>query len=678
MPTAFIVRPFGKQKTRIAEKTIEIDFDAVERDLIDPVLTRLGITGRTTGEIVEAGNIRDDMFQLLLTRDLVVADLTIHNANVFYELGIRHALRDMKTFLIRGKGDPMPFDNLTDRYFEYDLSDPAASIDKLAEAIKRTIDSESSDSPVFRSIPNLTAQDVGLFVTVPSGFGKECELALQTGRVGDLLLLASEAKGFDWEIAGLRAVGRALFNIKVARPAARDTWEAIRERLPEDREANELLGTIYQRLSETAKTNEEKTDHLTRSNQAIRTVLEIKQLPMRMRAEQYALLGRNEKSLWLGEWNDLAEGKREAALNSTFLVRSLEEYGEGFDVDLNHYYSGLNAAAMLTVLTSLAEELPDVWSSMHRSDKEAGEKLEQYRQQLAELSTTVKLSLEAERKRLEADDKEDIWFEISLADFDCLTLKKRPTAVAHSYRNAMAKAKDLNREAAARQLLIYQDLGLMTDNVKAALAVLNPPGAPAPTASPRTLLFTGHRIDDANRETPRFPASKEAEARRAIEEAVDAEVAAAAKEGRKVVGIAGGASGGDILFHEICRQRGIESTLYLAMPREGYIKASVSGAGPGWIDRFNQLAAVLPARTLSQSDELPVWLRLKKDYTIWDRSNLWMLQNALVNGGENATVIALWDGNKGDGPGGTENMVKRAEGRGAKVFRLDTKALFGL
>ena len=35
-----------------------------------------------------------DMFQLLLTADLVVADISIHNANVFYELGMRHALRE--------------------------------------------------------------------------------------------------------------------------------------------------------------------------------------------------------------------------------------------------------------------------------------------------------------------------------------------------------------------------------------------------------------------------------------------------------------------------------------------------------------------------------------------------------------------------------------------------------
>src|SRR5712691_13459792 len=83
---AFIVRPFGVKS--------DVDFDDVERLLIGPVLDRLGITGRTTGDIVSQGNIREDMFRLLLTADLVIADLSIHNANVFYELGMRHALRD--------------------------------------------------------------------------------------------------------------------------------------------------------------------------------------------------------------------------------------------------------------------------------------------------------------------------------------------------------------------------------------------------------------------------------------------------------------------------------------------------------------------------------------------------------------------------------------------------------
>ena len=49
-----------------------ISFDRVEAELIDPALSAFEITGRTTGEILEAGNIRTDMFQQLLVADIVI------------------------------------------------------------------------------------------------------------------------------------------------------------------------------------------------------------------------------------------------------------------------------------------------------------------------------------------------------------------------------------------------------------------------------------------------------------------------------------------------------------------------------------------------------------------------------------------------------------------------------
>jgi hypothetical protein len=75
---AFIIRPFGAKDG--------VDFDRVERELIHPVLESLQIEGRTTGEIAEAGNIQTDMFEGLVAADLVIADISVHNANVFYEL----------------------------------------------------------------------------------------------------------------------------------------------------------------------------------------------------------------------------------------------------------------------------------------------------------------------------------------------------------------------------------------------------------------------------------------------------------------------------------------------------------------------------------------------------------------------------------------------------------------
>jgi hypothetical protein len=190
---------------------------------------------------------------------------------------------------------------------------------------------------------------------------------------------------------------------------------------------------------------------------------------------------------------------------------------------------------------------------------------------------------------------------------------------------------------------------------------------------PHTLLFTGHRIDSPKREKPRFPAHKEAEARAAIKDAVEKELA---RIGGQVLGIAGGASGGDMLFHEICAELNIPTTLYLAMPRDEYVKESVRDAGARWVDRFDQLYERLPMRELGKSKELPRWLQNKPDYSIWQRNNLWTLYNTLARGSRYATLIALWDGGAGDGPGGTQDMVNRADESGAKTIVLQTKAIF--
>jgi hypothetical protein len=55
-----------------------------------------------------------------------------------------------------------------------------------------------------------------------------------------------------------------------------------------------------------------------------------------------------------------------------------------------------------------------------------------------------------------------------------------------------------------------------------------------------------------------------------------------------------------------------------------------------------------------------------------------VLHNALWRGGVNTTLIALWDGEQGDGPGGTKHMIELARARGAQTIVLDTKALFAL
>jgi hypothetical protein len=193
-------------------------------------------------------------------------------------------------------------------------------------------------------------------------------------------------------------------------------------------------------------------------------------------------------------------------------------------------------------------------------------------------------------------------------------------------------------------------------------------------AKTKALLFTGHRVDAPGSDRPRFPADKERVARVAIYEAVKRELPA---DGRPVVVISGGASGGDLLFLEVCEELGIrDRRMYLIIPREEYVKASVAPSGSGWIDRFQHQYSSASVREYQPEDKLPDWLENKPGYSVWQRSNAWMLHDALAIGGDDTTLIALWDGKPGDGPGGTQHMVETAATRGARTIILDTNEIF--
>jgi hypothetical protein len=227
---AFIVRPLGTKK--------EINFEDVQKIFIAPALAALDIQGGTTVPFMQAGNIRADMFQQLLVADIVIADISIHNANVFYELGIRHALQPKRTFLIRAKSrkdltergpeDEVPFDLKTDRYLEYDSERPAEKLEIFVEALRQTLANEKADSPVFQLLPDLEEQARSRFLPVPQTFREDVELAFKAKQLGLLGLLAMEARDFFWSSEGLRLIGRAQFDLKGYREAKETLGAAIR------------------------------------------------------------------------------------------------------------------------------------------------------------------------------------------------------------------------------------------------------------------------------------------------------------------------------------------------------------------------------------------------------------------------------------------------------------------
>ena len=184
---------------------------------------------------------------------------------------------------------------------------------------------------------------------------------------------------------------------------------------------------------------------------------------------------------------------------------------------------------------------------------------------------------------------------------------------------------------------------------------------------PHCILFTGHMIDKPGRPSPRFPAAKETAAAEAIRNAVHtAQTAAGAVNIR---GIAAGANGGDILFHEACLALGIPSELYLGIPIAAFQETSVAAGGPGWIARYQRLTEQLPVHILLPDATAEV------EDDVWEKANDWMLRTALAMSGADTTLIALWDGKKGDGAGGTQHMVQVVKEHHAKVVIIDTLAL---
>ncbi|HEX6199122.1 MAG TPA: tetratricopeptide repeat-containing protein, partial [Thermoanaerobaculia bacterium] len=543
---------------------------------------------------------------------------------------------------------------------------------------------EAADSPVHQLLPALSSQDPEALLVVPGDFQEELRAAAAAGRLGDLALLAGEVAGlgFEWERSGLRLVGRAQFSLRDW-TGARGTWERVREIRPDDPEANLRLGTVHQRLGD-----------LDASDRALRRALACRVLERSERAEAEALLGRNAKARWIAAWEAAPEGgARRAALQSPWLRRAIEHYALGFAHDLNHYYSGINALALVTVLLDLAAELEREWADAFPSDDRARVEQGELAAERARLEGAVALALRA----AEAAGGADEWHALTAAEHALLTSEPpRAGWVGSLYRGAAAAAGPFARSSAADQLRFYRALGVRSECVDAGFAALAAIGAPGPpgrtetempsaeTAGPpeRVLLFTGHRIDAPGRETPRFPRTPEAEAkaRAMIREAVEAELAEARGRAGEaaaapVKGIAGAASGGDVLFHEVCRDLGIPTEVYLALPRDRYVEKSVADSGPEWVRRFDRLHDELPVRVLGEGTELPRWLRgaaKAADYSVWQRSNLWMLEAALEAAPDagRLTLIALWDGQAGDGPGGTAHMIESARARGARTIVL--------
>ena len=124
--------------------------DKLFKHLFQPVLEELGYNPIRADQIDKVGNITSQIIDLLIEAPLVIADLSEHNPNVFYELGIRHTVRKPYIQFI-AKGDRLPFDVAAIRSIEIDHTD-LDSVDSAKKLLIKQIRAYEGgadvDSPV--------------------------------------------------------------------------------------------------------------------------------------------------------------------------------------------------------------------------------------------------------------------------------------------------------------------------------------------------------------------------------------------------------------------------------------------------------------------------------------------------------------------------------------------------
>ena len=95
MPSLFVIMPFGRKPVpHVREK--ELDFDRVYFELVRPAAEQGGWRVLRIDEVAEPGPISDQYLREIYGADLVLGDISVPNGNVFYELGIRHAIADWR------------------------------------------------------------------------------------------------------------------------------------------------------------------------------------------------------------------------------------------------------------------------------------------------------------------------------------------------------------------------------------------------------------------------------------------------------------------------------------------------------------------------------------------------------------------------------------------------------
>ena len=140
MRTCFVVSPIGDAGSETRDNA-----DKLLKHIIVPVCNSCGFSVERVDQLNDFDSITQTIIEKLQSADLVIAVISEHNPNVFYEMGYRKCTGKPIIHLKR-KNEHIPFDVNTIRTFEYDLTD-LDSVEAIKDRLQQTISAFSIAEP---------------------------------------------------------------------------------------------------------------------------------------------------------------------------------------------------------------------------------------------------------------------------------------------------------------------------------------------------------------------------------------------------------------------------------------------------------------------------------------------------------------------------------------------------
>ena len=132
--TCFIISTIGEEDSE-PRKTADEKFDLV----FEPILKELDYDVIRADKVGTPGSISYDIVERVITSDLVIADVSDLNPNVFYELAIRNAVKK-PVIIIKEISQKMPFDIYDKRAISINMKNAVGNLNMVVAFISGKVD----------------------------------------------------------------------------------------------------------------------------------------------------------------------------------------------------------------------------------------------------------------------------------------------------------------------------------------------------------------------------------------------------------------------------------------------------------------------------------------------------------------------------------------------------------